>query len=338
MLLTALLVALCAALTLARPVTISNVVPRRDTSNAILDAHDSKVFFKDGLFFWYAASYGNCTEPKGNSGCATTRVGACGFATDHNVTLYTSPDLVTWTNAGVVFGAVGHLPPNSVLFAPKTVFNAATSTYVMWFNFIVNDFSKSYYGVATSPNATGPFALVNPSVALRYDDNGDENLFVDDDGAAYVIYTTLSHGHSMSVERLTPNFTASLGAAASSGLFGDGNVEAPALFKRGATYIALFGSCCCYCGGGSPVKAYTASSPLGPWAQQPGGALPSLVSQATDVFAYTDAAGAQQFIYIGDHWQSAPDGLKSAGADGRRGGRGARQRRPHSPSPSSPRP
>jgi len=227
------------------------------------------------------------------------------------VTLYTSPDLTTWTNAGVVFGAVGHLPPDSVLFAPKTVWNAATSSWVMWFNYIVGDFSKSYYGIATSPNSTGPFSVVNPSVALRFSDNGDENLFVDDDGAAYVIYTTLSHGHAMSVERLTASYTASLGAAASSGIFGDGGVEAPTLFKRGAEYVALFGSCCCYCGSGSPVSAYTAPSPLGPWSKQAGGALPSFASQATDVFAYTDSRGEQQFLYVGDHWQSAPDRLKS---------------------------
>ena len=307
----ALIAALCfAAGALARPVTISNVVPRRDTDGAILDAHDSKVVFKDGLFHWFAASYGNCSEPRGSSGCATTRVGACGFQTDHNVTLYTSADLVTWSNAGIVFGAVGNLPPNSVLFAPKTVLRG-DGTWVMWFNYIVGDFSKSYYGVATSTNAAGPFTLVNPNVALRFEDNGDENLFVDDDGAAYIIYTTLSHGHTMSVERLTRNYTSSLGEAASSGIFGDGGVEAPALFKRGDTYIALFGSCCCYCGGGSPVSAYTAPAPLGPWTKQAGGALPSLASQATDVFAYTDSSGAQQFLYIGDHWQSAPDGLKS---------------------------
>lgn len=60
---------LCA--TLAAPVTISNVVPRRDTDGAILDAHDSKLNFRDGLYYWHAASYGNCTEPKGNSGVST---------------------------------------------------------------------------------------------------------------------------------------------------------------------------------------------------------------------------------------------------------------------------
>ena len=68
-----------ASLALAKPVTISNVVPRRDADGAILDAHDSKIFLRDGLYHWFAASYGNCTEPAGDSGCASVSVGACGL-------------------------------------------------------------------------------------------------------------------------------------------------------------------------------------------------------------------------------------------------------------------
>jgi beta-xylosidase len=295
----------------ASPVVISNVSPRRDTAGAILDAHDSKIVLVGGVYHWFAASYGNCTEPAGNSGCASVAIGACGFQTNHNVTLYTSPDLVTWTNQGVVFGAAGVLPPQSVLFAPKTVYNARTQTWVMWFNYITETFANSFYGVATSASPTGPFAVVNRDVALRFQDNGDENIFVDDDGTGYVIYTTLSQGHAMSIERLSENFTTSLGAAASSGTFGDAGVEAPMMFKRGAIYYALFGSCCCYCGSGSQVSVYTAAAALGPYTKQAGGPLPNLFSQSTDIFNYVDAAGETNFLYVGDHWQSAPDRLKS---------------------------
>ena len=304
-------ICLLAACVWATPVNISNVVPRRDTDGAILDAHDSKVVLKDGIYHWFAASYGNCTEPKGNSGCASVAIGACGFQTDHNVSLYTSADLVTWKNEGVVFSAMGLLPPQSVLFAPKTVWNAKTQMWVMFFNYITGSFSNSFYGVAQSPTPTGPFAIVNHDVALRYQDNGDENLFVDDDATAYLIYTTLSAGHAMSIERLSENYTTSLGASASSGLFGDTGVEAPMMFKRGSTYYAVFGSCCCYCGAGSQVSVYTAQQPLGPYSKQAGGPLPNLFSQSTDIFSYVDSTGSAQFMYVGDHWQSAPDGLKS---------------------------
>jgi len=139
------------------------------------------------------------------------------------VTLYTSVDLVNWNNEGVAFGAAGNLPPQSVLFAPKTVYNAATKTWVMFFNYIVGSFSNSYYGIATSAVPQGPFHVVNANIALRYSDDGDENIFVDDDGMGYIIYTSLAEGHSMSIERLTPDFLNS--TLVSSGTFGDSNVE-----------------------------------------------------------------------------------------------------------------
>jgi hypothetical protein len=119
----------------------------------------------------------------------------------------------------------------------------------------------------------------------------------------------------MSIERLAPDFLTSLGATdstQSSGIFGESYVEAPAIFKRNGIYYAVFGPCCCYCESGSVVSYYTASSPLGPYTRR--GVLAArrhFGSQQTDIFSYTDSAGAPQFLYIGDHWQSAPDRLKS---------------------------
>jgi len=226
------------------------------------------------------------------------------------VTLYTSPDLVTWTNVGVVFGADGNLPPNSVLFAPKTVYNPNTKQYVMWFNYIVGDFSHSYYGVATSPTVQGPFVIKTAQVnTLAYSDNGDEGLFVDDDGTGYLIYTSISIGHTISVEQLTPDYLNTLGKAGSSGPVGSGNQEAPIMFKRNNIYYLGMGGCCCYCGGGSAITIFTATSPLGPYTSRT--SLGDLRSQSTAIFPYVDHTGESGWMYIGDHWQSAPDGLKS---------------------------
>lgn len=206
------------------------------------------------LYVWAAASYGNCKEPAGASGCAGAALGACGFQTNHNVTVFTSPDLATWT---------AHSPPafqcsqsglgEVILFCPKLVWNAATRKYVLWFNWIAGaDFSASYYAVATADSFLGPFTVVVPKVTtLAYSNTGDFSLFVDADGAGYVIYTAHITGfpitHQMSVEALTPDYTATLGAAGSSGFVGASFVEAPALFRRGAVYYAVFGQCCCYC-------------------------------------------------------------------------------------------
>ena len=86
-----------------REVTISNVIPRRDTDGNILDAHDGKVFLYDGLYYFYGPSYGSCKESPGPTGCASWHAGGCGFQWNHNVSLYTSPDLSVWTFRGYVF-------------------------------------------------------------------------------------------------------------------------------------------------------------------------------------------------------------------------------------------
>ena len=119
----------------AMMVEISNVDPRRAASGEIMDAHDSKMLLKDGIYHWFAASYSNCTEPTGNSGCAAGP-GQCGFLYNHNVSLFTSRDLVTWSDPVVDFSATELGVPGAIMYAPKVVYNAATSKFVLWFNWL----------------------------------------------------------------------------------------------------------------------------------------------------------------------------------------------------------
>ena len=113
------------------------------------------------------------------------------------------------------------------------------------------------------------------------------------------------------------------------------------------TYYAVFGQCCCYCQSGSPVKAYTASAPLGPYTPHgfiddrsraanqsthpcPHGRVAwlaaamsdstrqclraplesGIAAQQTDIFAFQGADGATQFMWVSDRWQQAPDAIK----------------------------
>ena len=93
----------------------------------------------------------------------------------------------------------------------------------MYYNYITGGFGDSNYGVAVSVTPQGPFTVANPVIELLHTDNGDENIFVDDDGTAYIIYTSLSVGHSISIERLTPDYLNS--TLTSSGVFGETFVE-----------------------------------------------------------------------------------------------------------------
>jgi len=315
----------------SKAVTISNVNPRVGTDGAIMDMHDGNVFYSTitQSYLWTAASYGNCTEPSGDSGCTGAAPGACGFQLNHNVSMYESTDLVTWVPRGHIFQMANSGISNAVLFCPKLLYNGNTKMWVLWFNWIESsNFANSYYAVATSTSPYGPYTVINQNIqSLKYKDVGDFNLFMDTNGDAYIIYTAHIQGypttHQMSVEKLTPDYLSTLGNSSSSGFFGESFVEAPALFSRNGIYYAVFGQCCCYCKEGSPVTVYTAPSALGPYTQQNnigitlnydknGTNLGDAISaQQTDIFAWYDSNNQPNYIYIGDRWQSALDHLKA---------------------------
>lgn len=137
-----------------------------------------------------------------------------------------------------------------------------------------------------------------------------------------------------SVERLNQWVHGPGQSNVSSGVFGNSFVEAPAIFKRKSVYYALFGNCCCFCGHGSGIGVYTASHPLGPWSYHdnigctkpttpgcgcgmnhpgcPGIYGNSLTkAQQNFVIQVPSANGTIQYIWTGDRWQSAADGVKA---------------------------
>lgn len=128
-------------------------------------------------------------------------------------------------------------------------------------------------------------------------------------------------------------------------MFAEYFVEAPVMFKRRDLYYVLFGPCCCFCYQGSGIIVHTAPSPMGPWTVQPGGdiscehgtsssgtsdvewdprAIPtpgqgclyenttlvsSTRSQQNYVVEVQTATGIE-YVWTGDRWQQAPDGIK----------------------------
>lgn len=305
-------------------VTIDNTAPRRDVNGQWMDAHDGNImqFTPGGPFYMYAMAYGNCQEEA--TGCAHVAVGACGFRLDHNVSVWSSSTMAsgTWKLVGDALPVADR--PVGIYYRPKVVFNPTTGKYVLWANLVPGgDFSESAYVVATSDTPEGPFTVASKDSPTRYAAGGDFDLLVDDDNAAYLIYTSVSNGHNMSVEALTPDYVHSLAAtdpSKSSGFLpGITFVEAPTLFKRNGMYVAIVAHCCCFCKAGSGAIVYTAPHPLGPWSQQAGGAqvgrLPSGLSvsaaQQNDVFVVKAPDGTEQYVWYGDNWQSAPDHIKA---------------------------
>ena len=318
-----LCLALCAGLGGGAPVTISNVLPRRDAAGALMDLHDGTILLINSTYFYWGMSYGLCNITK--SGCdGLWYPPHCGYRTNHNLSLYTSPDLVHWTFALDALPMAAR--PPAVYYRPQVVHNAATGQYVLWINSVPfwpgngssqdpNYFGASYL-VATSPSPLAPFAVLGRAATSRGALGvGDLSLFVDQDGAGYAAYAAWAAGvHAVTVERLTADYTNS--SLAASGLVTPPFYEAPLLFARGGAYFLLSGPTCCFCAEGAASRLYTAAHPLGPWADTgafvdpPGAANASLLGAQNSMLVQVPLAGGERgLVWAGDRWGSADDGL-----------------------------
>ena len=278
-----------------------------------MDVHDGNLFLHDGLYYWYGAAYGDCQEPEGWSGGCYVPTD-CGFHTNHNVSLFTSTDLVTWLAAPQpAYEAQRDYPiQNTILLCPKVVYNRLTALFVLWLN---NQYG--FYGVATSPSPFGPFTTVATDAPGRArSGNGDFSIFVEDEApyTAYLVYVYTegipsSQLNGIRVDRLSPDYLSSLGSEGETSELIAVHNEAPSMFRRNGLYYVSTGPNCCYCQAGGPVTFYVSCSPLGPYYATSTVSL-AIPAQQTDVTRYVDGDGNEQYLFRGDRWQQSPDGTK----------------------------
>eukprot|EP00664_Eupelagonemidae_sp_cell27_P005789 gene5789-4941_t len=311
----------------AKAVTISNTAARRNTSGQIIDAHDGSYsqWTPGGPWYYYAMGYGTCKQ--GGPHCH-----GCGYGYSW-IGVWRSADMSnnSWT---LVREARDDSWPSGegvgAYFRVHVVYNALTKLYVMWVN--LSGGRPADYVVGTSTSAEGPFTF-RAEVNARYSSShhaGDFDILRLRDDFVGSVYSTPPPGAAPSA--LPPQPPAAGGN--SSGYFGNEFVEAPAIFEKDGTY-----PCCCFCEGGSGIGVYTAARPLGPWtyhdnigcsaADPPAagcgcGMKDKMAKNCTDLSgtAVTKAqqnyvvkvpgeGGKLQYIWTGDMWQSAPDGIKA---------------------------
>ncbi len=274
-------------------------VTRFDAAGDAIDAHDGEIAYFQGTYYLYGTSY-DCGFAWQNK-----QAPFCGFK------VYSSPDLVNWTDKGYLFDAqtpVWQTRCNGNTygcFRPHVIFNQKTGKYVLWINVYDN---QTGFRVFTSASPLGPFQEVaEPKLAVNGNapvaglNNGDHDTFVDDDGKAYIAYTDWRAKGAIVIEQLSPDYLSG------SNRFVQGvtesKTEAPGLFKRrGIYYITYSDPNCGYCSG-TGTSYRTAPSPLGPWSkgiqisQNSCGGQPSFVST---IKLGTDSL----FLYGSDLWNN----------------------------------
>jgi hypothetical protein len=121
------------ATSISRRVVINNTAPRLDNTGNIIDGHDLIIrSLPDGTYVMYTNEYGLCVAPT-NYGCDQTP-DHCGFRQNHNITIWTSPDLSSgsWIYRGMAFNYTDR--PAGILYRPDALFNTRTGFWVLWFN------------------------------------------------------------------------------------------------------------------------------------------------------------------------------------------------------------
>ena len=216
-----------------------------------------------------------------------------------------------------------------VIERPKMLYNKNTNKYVIWFHADgttpsskgQSNYGKAKAGIAISDSPLGPFKLLGTYLLVqddKYDHSWDNigghvrdiNLFQDDDGTAYVIYSSDGNTNTYIVklnEEYT-NISKSNGDSPVEGVdyivtFIKNSREAPAMFKANGQYYMITSGCT----GWSPNPAQYAISDkvLGEWKTIGNpciddGSSTTYDTQSTCVYKVEEG----EYIYMGDRWFS----------------------------------
>ena len=221
-----------------------------------------------------------------------------------------------------------------VMERPKVLYNESTGQYVMWWHCDgrtptnTADYGKARAGVAVADNPAGPFKFVGAYLLASdpdrtdhgFDSEGghvrDMNVFKDDDGTAYVLYS--SEGNEvMYIARLNYSYTGlakdneDMVLGEDFAIISTDSREAPAMFKYNGMYYLITSGCT----GWAPNQAQyaVAEDPLGPWTRMGNPCIGdtnnnTFSTQSTCVIPVDPENG--KYIYMGDRWTD--DGVSNS--------------------------
>ena len=215
-----------------------------------------------------------------------------------------------------------------VIERPKMLHNPKTGKYVIWFHADgttpssqgSSNYGKAKAGIAISDNALGPYKLLGTYLLVndnKYDHSWDNigghvrdmNLFQDDDGTGYVIYSSDGNTNTYIV-KLNDEYTgiSKSGNNPVEGVdyivtFVKNSREAPAMFKANGKYYMISSGCTGW--DPNPASYAIADKILGEWKTignpcVDDGASTTYNTQSTCVYQVAEG----EYIYMGDRWFS----------------------------------
>jgi len=270
-----------------------------DTGGNPINAHGGGFLYRNGVYYWYGEiKTGKTWMPECNRSWGGTRVEMVG------VSCYSSKDLLNWKYEGNVLPAVQNDPKHdlhksNVLERSKVLFNPVTKKYVMWIHVDSEDYALSHAGVAVSDSPTGPFQYLGsfrPNGAM----SRDLTVFQDDDGKAYLFYTSEDNA-TMHIALLTDDYLKPAGRFAR--VFEGRSMEAPAVFKHNGKYYFVASGCT----GWAPnaARSAVAESIWGPWRELGNpcrGPEADVTFRGQSTYVLPVAGKPDTYIFMADRW------------------------------------
>jgi hypothetical protein len=296
-----------------------------DTDNVPIEAHACGIIKVKDIYYMYGQDQ------------------RLGHGNKTGVCCYSSSDLYKWKYEGTVLPTIKtpeEVRDSGVLERPKVIYNARTGKYVMWMHLDGDGYTLSQAGVAVSGSPTGPFEFVKSFRPIKYDygynrmDGGsgvisdddkkriekiderskgntfrDMNLFVDDDGNGYVIYSS-ENNSTMYIVRLSDDYLSVVEPAVEGKTWSraviDKKREAPAIFKHKGKYFLITSGLTGWAP--NPAGYFTADNIFGPWTSHGNpciGPNADLTYGAQSTFVLP-APGKPEgcFIFMADVWDS----------------------------------
>ena len=270
-----------------------------DTEGDFIQAHGGGILYdeKSETYYWYGENKDVDNDP------GTTRTPVIG------VSCYSSKDLYNWKYEGLALDPklqtgeyADELAPENVLERPKVIYNDTTGKYVMWAHIDSANYGKACAGVAVSDTPTGPFTYIR-SERPNGQMSRDMTLYKDEDGKAYLIYSSENNA-TLYISLLSDDYLSQSGTYTRN--FIGMSREAPAMFKHDGKYYIVSSGCT----GWSPNAAGygVADTPLGPFDTL----LPNpcvgpdagttFRGQSTHVLPVEGRPG--KFIFMADRWNA----------------------------------
>ncbi|KAI1100776.1 carbohydrate-binding module family 35 protein [Jackrogersella minutella] len=260
----------------------------RATDGSLVNAHAGGVVFDNGTFWWFG-------EYKIE-----------GHVEGAGVSVYSSPDLATWTFHGLALEPVqGHpyISPENIIQRPKVVYSESTGQYHMWWHADNSSYGLLLQGFATADTIAGPYTFVDATAPLG-NWSQDFGMFSDyKDGRTYALY---SNGDSVEGRDVyLTSYNEQIDALDKVvHRFDKYDLEAPTIIQTDASYYALMSHKTGY--RPNNVVAFRADSLSGPWSQ-PWVIAPLDTRTFNSQSGFTlriNGAAKTTYLYLGDQWDS----------------------------------